>query len=175
MKIKTAQIVALLCLVIIVSASSPANAKDDIFTGSGYTVNFPSGWEISKNTDGMDGIAISPPENEKDTFRENIIIMLEDLPQGMTNKEYIDLSIDNSKKALGGFNVVSRKQITIDGQPGEQMVFEHVYEGTKIKAGQVIVINKGKAYIITLSAIPDTYAAYAPYLESVMKSMKFIK
>ena len=173
MKLKTTQIIALFCLVIIAFASAPAAAKENIYTGNGYTIKFPSGWEIRKGTGMIDVYALSPLEDTQDKLQENINIITENVPQGMSAKEYIDLSIKNSKDALKGFNVVSRKEIAIDGQTGEQMVFEHVYEGTKIKAGQVIVINKGTAYVITLSTLPDTYAAYAPYLEAALKSMKF--
>lgn len=173
MKLKTAQIIALICLVIIAFASAPANAKGKAYSGSGYTIDFPSDWEIKKGTGMIDVYAMSPIEGTQDKFQENINIVLENVPQGMANKDYVDLSIDNAKKGLTGFSVISRKKITIGGQSAEQMVYEHTYKGIKIKAGQAIVINKGKAYVITLSTLSNTYGTYAPYFEAALKTMKF--
>lgn len=173
MKLKTSKIIALLCLVIIAFASAGAEAKGKIFTGSGYTIDFPSNWEIRKGTGGIDVYALSPLDGVQDKFQENINIVLENVPQGISNKEYVDLSIDNAKKGLTGFNVVSRKKTTIGGMPAEQMVYEHTYKGTKISAGQAIVIHKSKAYVITLSTMTQTYGVYAPYFEAALKTLKF--
>lgn len=173
MKTYTMMIIALLCLVIIAFASAPARAEGETYSGNGYTITFPSGWEIQKGSDPIEVFALSPLEGEQDKFQENINIVLEDVPKDMTNQEYIDLSIDNAKKSLSEFKVVSRKKITIDGQPGEQMVYEHTYKGTKINAGQAIVINKGKSYVVTLSTLNETYAKYAPYLDDSLKTLKF--
>ncbi len=172
MKLKTTRVMLLLLLVIIASLSASAIAKEGTYEGTGYSINYPAGWEVKQGTGGIDSYALSPLEGANDKFQENINILLETLPQGMSVQEYITGAIEAAKQGMKGLNVISRKKITVDGQPGELMVYEHTYNGIKLNAGQAIVIKNGNVYIITLSALNETYGTYAPYLDAALKSMK---
>jgi len=50
---------------------------------------------------GADLIGFSPLESPEDTFRENVNVVLENLPKAMTDKEYLALTLTNMNKAFG--------------------------------------------------------------------------
>ena len=173
MKFTTTHFIALFCLVIILLASAPASAQGKVFQGNGYSIVFPAGWEISKEMEGVEAVAMSPDKGNGKSSQSSIVIMMKSLSEKMTIREYVDLSLEYVKKSLKGFNLISRKNILLGGQPAEILVYDHIFEGMKIKAKQAIIIDKGKVYTIVLSAFPDTYGVYSSQFDRVLKTIKF--
>ena len=98
-------------------------------TEHGIDVLYPSDWEYKEDVMGSLVTFLSPQENEKDLFRENINITLEDLSEYQINlKQYNELSIQQLKQFITNIEILSNDtydgldedayQITFTGKQG---------------------------------------------------------
>ena len=173
MKYRTIYMVLLLLVVITIMTPGIAQAKGQKFSGTGYTIVMPAGWEMRKNIGAAEVAVLSPREGAADKFRDNILVGKERLPRTIGLDEYLDISIKNIKKQLKQVKILSRTKLTVSGKPARKIVLTHVMGGNKVKAAQVYVINDKMAYVIALSSVPKDYAKFDKIFNSVVRTFKF--
>lgn len=171
---KTKVIVVMCVILAPYGCGRKKTVQNTMFSGKDYALQFPDTWEVNnKRIMGTDLIGLSPLEDPKDTFRENVGVGLENLPKSMTDKEYVEASLNNMSKAFGlppGAEFAKARVGNTDGyhlryslQMGPKEVDNDVY----------IVIHKGSAYILTCSNAKGKRDAFKATMDSIIATFKF--
>ncbi len=139
------------------------------FAGKNYGMKFPDTWEINDSgAMGTDIVGLSPVEGPSDKFRENINVVLENVPTSLPEKDYLDLSLKNLTEGLGikpGLKFTKTKVGSAEGY--------HLHYTAKIGEIEVdndlyIVIKNGGSYIITCSNSKGKRDAFKSVMDSVI-------
>ena len=140
----------------------------------GIDALYPSDWEFKEDIMGSLVTFLSPQENEKDLFRENINITLEDLSEYQIDlKQYNELSIQQLKQFITNIEILSNT--TYDGldQDAYQITFTGKQGQLDLKWKSIIFLKDKKAYIITYSADIEHYDEYLSYFEEIVNSLGY--
>ena len=153
-----------------VAAAPPTKFVDKL---NGFSIDLPVGWEQQKDQMGSAIMAISPMDGPKDSFRENINVVVESLKEKLTTKDYFQASQDVIKKVFTDFKSEKSGQTKIDGHDFMWTIFSHRLGTVRARVLQYVAVNKDKAYVITCSSEPDKFNQYMPKFEGSIKTFKF--
>ena len=136
----------------------------------GLMVEYPTGTFID---DSVFGIVFfyAPLDDENDTFNENIVITIENLPESLTLDEYVDLAVENLE--LAGFSVTESKSAILDKNRAKEITISMELEGQKIDQTQIVTIKDQTVYLIALTTLPQTTLRYMPTFERMVDSFEF--
>ncbi len=137
-----------------------------------FTINYPDKWERKNNTNAI--IFLSPKENDKDVFQENVNLMLQDLSKhSMSLEQYTELTQKQIVDNLGASAIVSLKSITLAGQQAKEFIYYMNYQGRHLKLKQYWFIKGNIAYLFSYTAEPSQYQIYESTATDVIRSFKF--
>jgi hypothetical protein len=166
-------VVALMVMFGIISQASAQVTKKYTNKVKGFSINFPAKWEIKEKVSGVDVIALSPLENSADRFRENINVIAVKVPTNVTLKVFYDANVKDMKKNLKKFTVISETNTKINGNGAKKLVYSHKMYNHIMKASAYVIANNGKAFFITCTAAPATFAKWDAAFDKIAKSMKY--
>ncbi len=139
----------------------------------GYTIVFPSNWEVKEGFMGLDVFGLSALKNSEDKFRENVNVVTEDLRTPLTLDEYYDLGVKNLSMLLTDFKEIDTGRVDVNGVPARWIVYDHRMGEVRARVLQVIMVKGDRAYIITATATPEEFDSYRGSFDTIVKSFKF--
>ncbi len=143
-------------------------------TGKNFEIYYPASWHKQEQANVV--YFLSPKENEKDMFLENVNLVLQDLSQQPMNLEhYTELSIKQIKENFGDSVIVSMKVTTLAGQEAKELVYNMNYQGRKLKLKQYWFIKGNTAYLFTYTAESSQYDKYEKTATEIIRSFTFTK
>lgn len=166
----------LLAFIMIIGSSSCSQEKMDKHTDSKYEISYPERW--IKQQKGTTTFFLSPKENEKDLFQENVNVMVQDLSsQQMTLEDYTNLTKQQVTQAFGSSAIVSVKDLNFAGQQAKEMVYnmpKNPMQGRNLnlKLRQVWFIKGNNAYLLTYTAQSSEYDNYLETAKGIFDSFK---
>lgn len=142
----------------------------------GFTVDVPSTWKQQQGMvqEGIEFvvIALSPAEDAKDAFFENVNILVEKLDKEYTLDEYYNANLQGLTQNIVNFNLVEQKNVDINAVPA--MRIEYTWgDSSKVTTYQFIFVKGDKGFVVTFTATPDTFAKYQPVFDKIANSLKF--
>ena len=168
-------LVFLISFFAILSWKNNVNAQS-LRTFTSYAENFsiglPSSWEKKEKYMGTTVIALSPVENSSDTFRENVSVVTEKLPVSMSNEKYLELSLQNIRKMLTDFNMISQGNAVLSGKQGKWIKYTHRMGQIKILTLQFFALTSDRAYVITCTTAPNTFDQYKGQFRKIIESFQ---
>lgn len=148
------------------------------YSGNGYEISYPESW--TKQQKGTATFFLSPKENEKDLFQENVNVMVQDLSsQPMTLEDYTNLTRRQIIQALGSSAIISIKDLNFSGQEAKEIVYnmpKNTMQGRNLnlKLRQVWFIKGYKAYLLTYTAESSEYDSDFETAKEIFDSFKRI-
>lgn len=141
----------------------------------GFQVKYPQVWSKQNRNDFFtEGILfLSPLKNNTDRFQESVSILVENPPQDTSLAEYTEQSVAEIKQ-LSVLNVREAWSASLGGHPARQIVYSGSVNGTSVQRMQTWAIKNNRAYVVTYTALPETYNSYLPTVEKMMKSLKLV-
>lgn len=137
-----------------------------------FTMNYPKEW--TKKEVGNAVAFLSPREDDKDLFQENVNIMLQDLSgQPVTLEQYTELTKKQIADNSGAGAILSQSSTTIGGQKAVEMVYNLNFQGRTLKIKQYWFIKGNKAFLFTYTAEPSQFSKYEETATSVINSFSF--
>lgn len=142
----------------------------------GFRVDYPQNWSKENRDDfWATGVVFSSPlENDADQFKEQVSVLVEDLPQNLALAEYTEQSLSEIKQ-LSDPTIGEAQHITLGTDEGRQIVYHGEENGSIVQRMQTWSVNGNRAYVITYTAIPESYDDYLPTVEKMIKSFETIK
>ena len=119
----------------------------------GMNFQFPASWQTQEGLQDP-VIFIAFLSTADDTFRDNIVICAEELPQAMDIQQYFDVNL----RQLENIKILGKGKVTIDGYDGR--VLRHsstTQNGLAIQQEQIFLVVGTKGYVITITAKPNRF------------------
>ena len=140
----------------------------------GFKIDYPEVWS-QQNRDDMfatGAVFSSPIEGEAD-FQEQISVLVEDLPKDMSLAQYTEESLAQIKK-LSDPNVASPQTVNLGETSAQRVIYNGLEEGNWVRRMQTWSVVGDRAYVITYTALPESYDSYLPTVEKMIESFEII-
>ena len=147
-----------------------------VFESESYQTSYPINWTKQQKQSAV--FFLSPKENEKDLFQENVNVIIQDLSsQPMTLEDYTNLTKNQITQALGSSAIESVKDINFAGQQAKEMVYtmpKNPIQGRNqnLKLRQIWFIKGNNAYLLTYTAQSSEYDKFLETAKAIFDSFK---
>jgi eukaryotic-like serine/threonine-protein kinase len=141
----------------------------------GFKVDYPEAWS-QQNRDDFFATGVTffaPLENNSDQFKERVSVFVENLSDDISLAQYTEESIAEVKK-LSDPNVEEAKAINLGENQGRQIIYTGEENGSSVQKMQVWSVQNERVYIVTYTALPDSYNNYLPTIEKMIESFETI-
>lgn len=138
----------------------------------GFSVSVPPTWEIREDVLGAAAVFASPRQGIQDDFRENVNVVLGDIPSGMTTERYFDFNLNLMKKIYSDFHLVRTGLTRINGDEARWLIFTQRMKKLRVKVLLYLDFHGARIYAITCSSLPSTYAHYERIFQKIAKSFR---
>lgn len=135
-----------------------------------FEIAVPEGWVTVEDQGMMRMVTLSPSEDADDAFRENVNVVLDGVPSGMTPTEYAEQSFALLAEGTEGLEIVASDGAVLGGRIALRSIYEHSYEGRRLRVMSYLLIVGRRAYVITATAPEETFERYVPIFEAIASS-----
>lgn len=151
----------------VVVAVSPVSAVEPVPSGDriqdlskGISIALPAGWEKKEGYQEASLVGLSPLSGSGDTFRENLNLIVVDLPQPMALATYFDLNITGIKSGLKDYTEYAKGPAVLGGKEARYVVYGHAMRDVTLKVLQYYVVHGNRGYVLTYTAPLAEFDAY---------------
>lgn len=168
---------ALLLLGLLFSASTaaaqPAAAQPPL-TDFSYRVQFklsvPPTWEMLRDIGMMRAIARSPLQGPEDQFQENVNVIVNSIPRGVTLEEYGDYDRSQLLAMAQELEFSEEGAATIGGHAAIRRVYSQTINDRRLRFLQYSILKDTRVYTLTGTASVGDFEAYVDVFESIIQS-----
>ncbi|MES2560622.1 MAG: PsbP-related protein [Bacteroidota bacterium] len=148
------------CTSIVMAQTTPT--KKFLSKDKSFEISYPQDWELSKELPmGVSFLVLTGRQHDSDVFNDNVNVLVEDLKGNeVTSEEYGVMCKPMIRKMITDYKEVESKKIKLGTRDAYMLVYLGKQGIYALKYNQVILVEKGKAYIITYTCEPPTYNAF---------------
>lgn len=121
------------------------------FVGSDYSITIPDGWQAKENFMGSDLTLMNPKSADGEGLPETISIVLENIPESMTDEEYLESTTTMMTKAMGA-DFLETEARKLNGHDATRMRYTFAMGENTFDNDIYLITSDHAAYIITLGA-----------------------
>jgi PsbP-like protein len=141
----------------------------------GIRTQYPEGWEILIQSTSNSSISLrfdSPPENDTDIFRENVLFVIDTISNNTALSNFTSAAVTSYLEKYPDlkFSEVSSTNLTNGTIPAYKLVASRTQDGLDFM--QIFAIQDDKVYTITYSSERTRYSTYLPIIERVIDSFE---
>ena len=160
------------------SVQSLLNGNLTIYEGpvSGIRTQYPDGWEIIIQNTSSSSLSLrfdSPPENDTDIFRENVILEIHTISNNNTGlSNYTSAALTSYLEAYPDLEVIqlSSTNLTNNAIPAYKLVASRTQEGLDFM--QIFALKEDIVYSIIYYSEKARYSTYLPIIERMINSLE---
>tara|TARA_R110002073_G_scaffold53840_4_gene138827 strand:+ start:38327 stop:38833 length:507 start_codon:yes stop_codon:yes gene_type:complete len=148
-----------------------SQSKKEVYKKDNYSIEYNNDWELDLSGQMNSSFILFSKIEPNDTFRENVNLLIQDLKGlNMTMESYVDLSESQIKTMIPNSKLIESK--VVDSY--YSMVWSGVVGGTELKFKQYFFVKEKeeKAYVLTLTTLPNTYDKYVEVGSKILNSFK---
>jgi hypothetical protein len=147
------------------------------FSGTNYSIQYPPHWELNQNGEmGTSFILFSPLDIDKDQFRENVNLLIQDLSgQNIGLERFVEISEGQIKTMVTNSKLFESKRIKNADPEFHKLVYSGDQGVFRLKFEQYCWVINQKAYILTLTCEENKFSDYNGNGESILNSFSFKK
>jgi hypothetical protein len=141
----------------------------------GIRTQYPDGWEILIQSISNSSLSLrfnSPPENDTDIFRENVLFEIITVPNNTALSNFTSAALASYLESFPDFELIelSSTNLTNNAIPAYKLVGTRTQEGLYFM--QILAIKEDKAYAISYSSEMTRYSTYLPIIEEIINSFE---
>jgi hypothetical protein len=139
-----------------------------------YSISYPADWSLDQSgTMGMSFALLSPLEDNEDTFRENVNLMMQDISHHKLDlNTYTNLSIEQIGTYITDSKILSSERMKKDGLEYQQIIYTGKQGLFYLTFEQRYWVVNGKAYVLTLTTEEDKFEAFKATGSKVLDSFQ---
>jgi hypothetical protein len=147
------------------------------FDGTNYFVQYPPNWELNQNGQmGASFIFFSPLENDKDQFKENVNLLVQDLTgRNIDLDKFVEISEGQVKTMITNSTLVESTRMKSPNPEFHKMIYSGDQGIYHLKFEQYFWIINQQAYILTLTCEQTKFSDYKETGEKILNSFLFKK
>ena len=136
---------------------------------------YPDGWEILIQSPSNSSLSLrfnSPPENDTDIFRENVLLVIDTISNNTILSNYTSAALTSYLETYSDlkFNELSSTNLTNGTIPAYKLVASRTQDGLEFM--QIFAIKDGQIYTILYSSEKTRYSTYLPIVEKMINSFE---
>jgi hypothetical protein len=145
------------------------------FTEKNYSIQYPPSWELNQSGQmGASFYLFSPLESNKDQFRENVNLLIQDLTgQNIDLDRFVEISEVQVKTMITNTGIFESQKI----KNADSEFYKLVYSGDqgifRLKFEQYCWVINQKAYILTLTCEENKFSDFKENGQNILNSFTF--
>lgn len=157
--------------------SSKDNSKKDVKLSlyenaeQKFKLDYPEAW-LKKNRDDFFATGVdffSPLESDSDKFQERVSILVENLSENTSLKQYTNESIAEIKR-LSDSALRTAKTTKLGDKEAKRVVYTGNENGIPVKKMETWSVQNNQAYVVTYTAQTNSYEKYLPIVQKMLTS-----
>jgi hypothetical protein len=141
----------------------------------GIRTQYPDGWEIIIQSTSPSSISLtfnSPPENDTDVFRENVVFEINTISNNTALSNFTTATLISYLESYPDleFNELSSTNLTSAAIPAYKLAASRTQDGLDFM--QIFAIKEDKVYTILYSAERTRYSTFLPIIEEMIDSFE---
>ncbi|WP_343633910.1 hypothetical protein [Fluviicola sp.] len=143
-----------------------------VFKKDNYELKYPETWSLDTTTKtAADFIVYSPLSSDKDEFKENLNLVVQDL-KGLNFDldNFTALSEQQIQSYLEGSEVTENERLKKEDQEYHHLVYTAKTGGRMLRFEQYYWVVNEKAYILSFTAELDQFEKYADISKQILES-----
>ncbi len=149
---KSTFLITLLLLLASCGKSDHQTYTGAAFKGNGYSIKAPEGWTAKTDVMGCDVFIANASYGPDDGFAENVNVVLENLPSGISKETYYQKSVE-MLESLSGKPVLSSEDCVLNGHEAKKLRYHLIMGKNTCDNDAYLVVHNQSAYVITLSML----------------------
>jgi len=162
----------------VINTDSDKKATDNILT---YTnsdekimVNYPKDWHVEEWAFSAI-VRFLPPQMEGDLYREEIVIDSYELENDSNLNIYTEQAIELLQQGLVDFVKLNEKNIKINNEKAVKITFQGKRWKWNNQYQQVYLVKENKVFVLTYTALENTFDIYAEEFAKFVDSFELIE
>ncbi|NEN25508.1 hypothetical protein G3O08_18610 [Cryomorpha ignava] len=144
-------------------------------TDSLYTIQYPENWEMNYTGQlGLSFVVVSPIEDEKDQFRENLSLVVQSM--NADDSSLKDFAEDNTYQIVDMITdgkIVKNEEATLSGVTFREVTYSGNQNNMDFINTQRYYFHNNKAYILTFTCAAQHYDKFKPQIKKLMDTLRF--
>jgi hypothetical protein len=139
---------------------------------AGFKFSLPKGWKADESGSFGTLVSVANPESDVDgenKFAANINIVTEAALE-VTLDEYLSASKEVLKKSFTDYNLIAERNVDVGGKAGGLLEASYNMGVYPLRNMQLIVVDNGKAYVLTATTLNSTWDKYKDVFEGSLLS-----
>ena len=149
-------------------ADAPAAYVD---IDSGFSIVPPEDWEAVPDSAGAAVAFLSPLVDEADTLRENFNVTVLEIDELPEPQDLADGTFDSVRDTFDDLTLLSAENTILNGMPAVRIEYTCQYQEIDLQIVQYLVLTDGTDYVVTFTALEDTFEDYIPTFEVTAASL----
>jgi hypothetical protein len=147
------------------------------FSGTNYTIQYPPNWELNQSGQmGTSFIFFSPLENDKDQFKDNVNLLVQDLTgRNIDLNKFVEISEGQVKTMITNSTLIESTRLKNATPEFHKMVYSGDQGIFHLKFEQYFWVINQQAYILTLTCEQNKSSDYKENGEKILNSFSFKK
>lgn len=145
------------------------------YEATNYSIQYPREWEL--DVSGAMGallILLSPVESDKDQFRENVNLIVQDLSGHDINLDkFAEISEGQIKTLITNSELIESKKMKNNSQEYHKIIYSGDQGVYHLKYEQYYWVKNNNAYILTLTCEINKFTDYLKTGEQILNSFMF--
>lgn len=141
----------------------------------GIRTQYPDGWEILIQNTSNSSLSLrfySPPENDTDTYRENVILEINTISNNTALSNFTGAALASYLESFSDFELIELTSTNLANNtiPAYKLVGSRTQEGLDFM--QIVAMKDDKVYTILYSSEKTRYSTYLPIIEKMIDSFE---
>jgi hypothetical protein len=141
----------------------------------GIRTQYPDGWEILIQNTSNSSLSLrfySPPENDTDTYRENVILEINTISNNTALSNFTGAALASYLESFSDFELIELTSTNLANNtiPAYKLVGSRTQEGLDFM--QIVAMKEDNVYTILYSSETTRYSTYLPIIEKMIDSFE---
>jgi hypothetical protein len=141
----------------------------------GIRTQYPDGWEILIQSTSNSSLSLrfySPPENDTDTYRENVRFVIDTISNNTALSNFTSATLTSYLESFSDFELIELTSTNLANNtiPAYKLVGSRTQEGLDFM--QIVAMKEDNVYVILYSSEKTRYSTYLPIIEKMIDSFE---
>lgn len=135
-----------------------------------YHIEYPNNWQLDTTGRMNTEFILFSKREEKDSFRENVNLSIQDLSNHLLNlASYTELSI-NQIKAIPNSKIIESGTLEKNNIKYHKVIWKGFVSNKNLKFKQIYFVKNNKAFLLTLTCEEKAFEKYEPIGTKILNS-----
>jgi hypothetical protein len=142
-----------------------------------YSIQYPANWKInSRGLSGTEFILLSDLKSDKDKFRENINLIIQDVTgENIDLDKYVTISEEQIRTKMKNSEIIMSTRIKNNQDEYHKIIYSGDQKTYRLTFEQYYRIYNDKVFVLTLACEKDEFADFSKVGEKILDSFKIKK